>query len=229
MTPLQQEDGATFACEALTQLRRSYPQSGSISVGLQAYTVIMSEAYQVEPITVEEYLRLEKTSEIRHEYVGGYRYAMTGASRRHNRIIFNLASLIVDAADGQGCEVYSSDVKVQVSDRVIFYPDLLVTCDPQDVDAYISHSPCLVVEVLSPSTTRTDRREKFLTYVRIPTLRAYLIVHQDKQLVERNWRDNATDDWQTQLIYEGTVPLPCPDIELTVEEVYRNLPPVEDE
>ena len=188
----------------------------------------MSEAFQVEPISVEEYLRLEETSEIRHEYVGGYLYAMTGASRRHNRIVFNFANLIVDAADAQGCEVYSSDVKVQVSERVIFYPDLLVTCDPDDDDPYISRNPCLVVEVLSASTTRTDRREKFLTYVRIPTLRAYLIVHQNKQLIERNWRENATDDWQTQLIHEGIVPLPCPDVELTVEQIYRNLPPAED-
>lgn len=189
----------------------------------------MSEAVVEEPISVEEYLRLEKTSEIRHEYVGGYLYAMSGASKRHNRLIYNFQNLVTDAADAQGCEVYSSDVKVQVSERVIFYPDLLVTCDAQDVDAYISHRPCLVVEVLSPSTTRTDRREKFLSYVRIPTLRAYLIVHQNRQLIERNWRDNATDDWQTQLIHEGVVELPCPDVQLTVEQIYRNLPPVEDE
>ena len=189
----------------------------------------MSEAYQVEPISVEEYLRLEKTSEVRHEYVGGYLYAMVGASKRHNRIVANFSSLLLDAADAHGCGVYSSDVKVQISERVIFYPDLLVTCDANDNDPYISHRPCLVVEVLSPSTTRTDRREKFLTYVRIPTLRAYLIVHQNRQLIERNWRNNATDDWQTELIHEGTVPLPCPDVELTVEQIYRNLPPVEEE
>lgn len=195
----------------------------------EAYTVAMSEAYQVEPISVEEYLRLEQTSEIRHEYVGGYLYAMTGASKRHNRLIFNFQNLITDAADAQGCEVYSSSVKVEVSERVIYYPDLLVTCDPQDDDTYISRRPCLVVEVLSPSTSRTDRREKFLAYDRIPTLRAYLIVHQDRQLIERNWRDNATDDWRTQLISGGVIPLPCPDVELTVEHIYRNLPPVEDE
>ena len=189
----------------------------------------MSEAYQDEPISVEEYLRLEETSEIRHEYVGGYLYAMTGASRRHNRIVTNFASLLLNAADAQGCEVYSSDVKVEVSERVYYYPDLLVTCEPDDNDAYISRSPCLVVEVLSPSTSRTDRREKFLAYDRIPTLRAYLIVHQDRQLIERNWRDNATDDWRTQLISGGIVPMPCPDIELTVEQIYRSLPPVEDE
>jgi Uma2 family endonuclease len=187
----------------------------------------MSEAIQVEPISVEEYLRLEETSEIRHEYVGGYLYAMTGASKRHNRLIFNIQNQISDAADAQGCEVYSSSVKVEVSERVIYYPDLLVTCDTHADDAYISRRPCLVVEVLSPSTSRTDRREKFLAYDRISTLRAYLIVHQDTQLIERNWRDNETDGWRTQLISGGVVPLPCPDVELTVEQVYRKLPPVD--
>lgn len=189
----------------------------------------MSEAFQIEPISVEEYLRREETSEIRHEYVGGYLYAMTGASRRHNKIVLNLGSRLVDAADAQDCSVHTSDVKLQVSERVIYYPDVLVSCDPEDRDAYIARHPCLVIEVLSPSTSRTDRREKFLAYDRIPTLRAYLIVHQDRHLVERNWRDNATDDWRTQLISGGIVPLPCPDLELTVEEIYRKLPPVEEE
>ncbi|HEX5166150.1 MAG TPA: Uma2 family endonuclease [Thermomicrobiales bacterium] len=185
----------------------------------------MSEEYQVEPISVEEYLRLEETSEIRHEYVGGYLYAMTGASWRHNKIVNNFNTRIFDAADDQGCLVGITEVKLQVSERVIYSPDLLVSCDPEDRDAYIARHPCLVVEVLSPSTTRTDRREKFLAYLLIPTLRAYLIVHQDRHLVERNWRDNATDEWRTQLISGGVVPLPCPDVELTVEEIYRNLPP----
>lgn len=207
---------------------RDQAGGGSVAASDGAYTGSMSEAFQLEPISVEEYLRLEKSSEIRHEYVGGYLYAMTGTSRRHNRIVTNFASLLLEAADAQGCGVYQSDLKVEVSERVIFYPDLLVTCDPYDNDTYISRSPCLIVEVLSPSTVRTDRREKYLAYVRIPTLRAYLIVHQDRQLVERNWRDNATDDWQTQLISEGAVPLPCPDAKLTVEQIYKNLPPVED-
>jgi len=189
----------------------------------------MSEAYQVEPISVEEYLRLEQTSEIRHEYVDGYLYAMTGASKRHNRLIFNFQNLVSDAADDQGCEVYSSSVKVAVSERAIYYPDLLVTCDPGDDDPYISRRPCLILEVLSPSTARTDRHEKFFAYLRIPSLRAYLIVHQDRHLVERNWRDNATDDWRTQLISGGIVPLPCPDVELTVEDIYRRLPPVDEQ
>jgi Uma2 family endonuclease len=188
----------------------------------------MSEAYQIEPISVEEYLRLEETSEIRHEYVGGYLYAMTGASWRHNKIINNFNTRIFDSADDQGCLVGTSEVKLQVSESVIYYPDLLVSCDPEDRNAYVARSPCLVVEVLSPSTERTDRREKLLSYVQIPTLRAYLVVHQDKRLVERNWRDNETDAWRTQLISGGVVPLPCPDVELTVEDIYRKLPPVED-
>ncbi|MDQ3548856.1 MAG: Uma2 family endonuclease [Chloroflexota bacterium] len=189
----------------------------------------MSEAFADEPISVEEYLRLERTSEIRHEYVGGYLYAMTGATWRHNKIFNNFSRRIIDAADDQDCLVATSDVKLQVSERVIYYPDLLVSYDPKDRGAYISRRPCLVVEVLSPSTTRTDRREKFLAYDRVPTLRTYLIVHQNEQLIERNWRENPQDDWQTELIREGLVPLPCPDVELTMEQIYKSLPPAEDE
>jgi Uma2 family endonuclease len=195
----------------------------------QAYTDAMSETLQLEPISVEEYLRLEETSDIRHEYVGGYLYAMTGASRRHNKIVVNLGHRLVEAADAMGCSVHTSEVKLQISERVIYYPDLLVTCDPTDLDAYVTRRPCLVIEVLSPSTTATDRREKFLAYVRVPTLLAYLIVHQDEQRIERNWREDGSEEWQTQLISEGPVPLPCPGIELTVEQIYANLPPVAEE
>ncbi len=80
------------------------------------------------PLTVEEYLKLEESAAIRHEYVGGEVYAMVGASRRHNEIVSNVSGILCNAARGGPCRVYSSDFKLRVAADVIYYPDVMVAC-----------------------------------------------------------------------------------------------------
>ncbi|AHY48167.1 Uncharacterized protein conserved in cyanobacteria (plasmid) [Rubrobacter radiotolerans] len=174
-------------------------------------------------LSVGEYLALERGSSVRHEYVGGELYAITGASRRHNRIALNIARRLADAAEGSPCRVYVSDMKVRV-EEAFYYPDVMVCCERPPEDEYTEDAPCVVVEVLSPSTEGTDRREKLAAYERIPSLKAYVIVAQDERLVTHYARDE-TGRWRRgDLTGEGRLPVSCPEgAELTLDEVYAGV------
>jgi len=124
-------------------------------------------AHSKETIDVETYLRGELTSEVRHEYVGGRLYALVGCSDSHNLIAMNLGSALHQHLRGDPCQVFMSDMKVRLriaSEDVLYYPDLLVSCDPLDRARYWREQPCLVVEIASETTARIDRREKLLAY-----------------------------------------------------------------
>ena len=181
------------------------------------------------PITVDEYLAFEAASAVRHEYVDGEIYAMSGTSRRHSKISGNIFARCWTAARGGLCRVHQSEVKLRTA-GVFYYPDVMVACGAEPQDTYVEDAPCLVVEVLSPSTESTDRREKLMVYRRISSLGAYLIVDQDRRLVEHYWRD--VDGWRhTTLEDSGDVRLPCPaDFALKLDEIYEGveLPPLEE-
>lgn len=135
-----------------------------------------------------EYLALEEQSQVRHEYVNGQVYAMAGGSQRHNRIALNVASGLLSALRGKPCQVFISDVKLKVShDNAYYYPDVMVACGAAERvagDEKSLNDPVLVVEVLSPGTESTDRREKLAAYRRLPTLLEYVLVNQDSQQAE---------------------------------------------
>lgn len=128
-------------------------------------------------LAIDEYLELEKESPVRHEYVGGEIFAMAAASDRHNRVAGNIYALLWPALRGGPCRIYMSDMKVQISDDQVFYPDVMVTCDPDDTGEYVKKRPCLIVEVLSPSTASIDRREKLVAYRRLESLQAYIVLY----------------------------------------------------
>jgi Uma2 family endonuclease len=179
-----------------------------------------------QKMTVEEYLEWEARQEIRHEYVNGEIFAMTGGSIPHNDIALNLYRALYPHLRPRGCRVNVSDVKLQLSSSsAYFYPDVIVSCDPQDLNSrkFIQH-PKLIVEVLSPSTEAKDRGEKF-TYCRtIPTLQEYVLIDSEKIAVDcyrrgegRMWLyypytagdiitlDSIEFEFPIELLYEGVV------------------------
>ncbi len=173
-------------------------------------------------MSLEEYWELENNSEFKHEYVGGHLYAMTGVTRRHSRISGNIFLALANVSDGSSCRVHQSDMKVPTPDGPVYYPDVVVACGEEPDDPYCEDAPCLIVEVLSPSTALTDRREKLLSYRRLPSLQAYLIVEQDKELVERHFRDDS-EAWQAEILGEGSIPVPCPrGAELSLAGIYES-------
>ena len=100
------------------------------------------------------------------------------------------------------------------------YPDLLLSCDPADRDSHSCRTPCLIVEVLSATTARIDRREKLLSYQRLPSLREYMLVEQDLVRVEIHRRAN---DWTMEDHGEGEVWLDCLELSLPLAEIYADV------
>ncbi len=141
----------------------------------------MQAAEQHDYVSVEDYLAAEELSEVRHEYLGGLVYAMAGETRAHNTIALNLAVAIRQHLKGGPCKAYMSDIRVNLSirdDAYFYYPDLVVTCDPRDTDPRFIRHPKLLIEVMSPSTARVDKREKFFAYTTLDSLEEYVLVAQ---------------------------------------------------
>jgi len=175
-----------------------------------------------QSISEQEYLDGEKLSDTRHEYVDGYVYAMAGSSRRHAEIALNIATSIKQAAKGTPCKTYVSDIKVHAaSHKSYFYPDVVVGCDDNESNDYYLEAPCLIVEVLSESTEKRDRREKLLAYMNIPSVQAYMLVAQDRAEVELYYREESGNWWvQVYEQMDDSFLLPCVNQQVTVADVY---------
>jgi Uma2 family endonuclease len=121
--------------------------------------------------------------------------------------------------------VYGSDMRLRIGDDAVYYPDVQVVCDPADSHQLYKTSPCVLVEVLSPSTESVDLREKALLYRGIESLKAYLIVYRDQRRVVRHYRAENNAWFDALHAGEGNVPFPCPEVELTLADIYRGLTP----
>lgn len=179
-------------------------------------------------LTEQEYLQQERQSQTKSEYLSGQIFALAGASRTHNRITFNIGGLLYNALRGRPCEAYMNDMRVRVAKvNAYFYPDVVVVRgQPQFLDEQQDTllNPTLVVEVLSPSTESFDRGEKSFHYRRIPSLKEYLLVAQDRVHIERYVRQPdgqwvLTDYTQS----DRAVPLESLGVELPIAQVYEGI------
>ncbi|MET0397415.1 MAG: Uma2 family endonuclease [Longimicrobiaceae bacterium] len=143
-------------------------------------------------LSPEEYLVRERAAEYRSEYLAGEVRAMTGASRKHNRIAMNLGALLHGRLRGGPCEPFMSDMRVKVERTgAYFYPDVVVACGAsrlEDEHQDTLLNPVVIVEVLSPSTADYDHAAKWEHYRRIPALMDYLLLSQSEPRVERYTR-----------------------------------------
>jgi Uma2 family endonuclease len=180
----------------------------------------------VGTLSVKEYLALEQTTGLKHEYVLGQVYALAGASEDNNRIALNIAAALLPAARATGCRVVGSDQKLQPGNDLYYYPDVQVLCDPTDDDPLIKRRPCVIVEVSSEGTEATDRREKLLVYRGISSLLLYLIVAQDRREVTVHFRHPA-GTWQTrQAVGTASIEIGClRDYSLNLDAVYEDVLP----
>lgn len=187
----------------------------------------MSTALPVPRISPDEYLRREREAPERSEYVNGEIYSMGGASRAHNLVAGNCFAELRARLGSRSCETYVSDMRVRVSETGLYtYPDLVVACEPPRWDD--SHfdtlpNPILILEVLSECTERYDRGEKFAHYRRLPSLREYLLVAQDRYRVEHFARDG--ESWVlTEFSGLGAeVPLPALQCTLPLSVIYERV------
>jgi Uma2 family endonuclease len=176
-------------------------------------------------LSPEEYLRAEARSEIRHEFVRGQVFDMVGGTDTHNLISLNIASALRERLRGGPCRVFMADMKVRIAAAdVFYYPDVFVSCHASDRKPYFKEHPCLIVEVLSETTEGTDRREKFLTYELLESLKEYVLVRQNRRELEVFRRGSAESPWtKSSHTAAQEVDFPSLGISLTLSQVYEGL------
>jgi Uma2 family endonuclease len=175
--------------------------------------------------TPEEYLAWEKTQDLRHEYLDGEVYAMTGGTVNHGSITVNVSTILRNHLEDGGCRVLSSDVKVAIqASNDYVYPDVSVTCDEEDRRAtkFISR-PCIIVEVLSPSTEAYDRGSKFNLYRRSTSLQEYILVSTQEIAIDM-YRKNDRGRWEI-LSYRSndTIELDSIDLKFPIDRVFKGI------
>ena len=181
----------------------------------------MSVAFQI-PMTLPEFLNWEQRQEMRWEFNGFEPVAMTGGTDAHEGIGTRLRTLLDTQLIGKRCRVRGPTMKIEVMGR-IRYPDAVVSCTPGPRDATIAREPVVVFEVLSPSTSRTDRIEKLREYRATESIRRYVILEADSIAAtvfvrrEENWIASPLIAGDTLDMPEIGVTIPLSDIYAEIE------------
>lgn len=158
-------------------------------------------AYSKQKYTIEEYLEMEDAATEKHEYYQGEIFAMSGAKLQHNIVTVDIIGLLLKHLDGKPCQPYNSETRIHVEKNTLFtYPDISVICgepETRNDDEMNVLNPTVIFEVLSPSTEKYDRGNKFNLYKDLPTLKEYVLVDplkigvEDYRLVDGNWKLTA--------------------------------------
>ena len=171
--------------------------------------------------TYAEYLALEASSNIRHEFLDGQIYAMAGATPEHAALAAAIIGLLFPHLRGTGCRLYDADLRVRTPSGLATYPDISVVCGPTERDGEDQNAvanPTVVIEVLSRSTEEYDRGDKLEHYKSVPSLRQVLLVsHQDRAI--EVWTRGG-DGWSRVLARDGDVAKLVIGVTLDVREVY---------
>lgn len=177
--------------------------------------------------TYEEYLAFDDANDGKHELVNGQIVAMAGGSPRHNALAFRLAGAIGSGLRS-GCTGFQSDQRTRViATGRTTYPDITIVYgdierDPADKTGHTITNPTAIVEVLSPSTEKDDRGEKRHHYMRVPSLQEYILVSQDRPLIER-YRRSDKGTWEFAEFSDGHVELASGG-SIDVDKLYADLP-----
>jgi len=166
-------------------------------------------------------------SPYRYELIDGVVYDMTGSTPEHSAIASNIEGLLRQQLGRSGpCRTHR-DQYVAIPGKPPVVSDIVLTCDRADWDKdkrlkpFMIQSPLIVVEVLSPSTERYDRTEKFSRYMRCPTLEVYILVSQDEQYTEVYRRSRG---WKQERFSKGQmITLDQLDLELPIDSIYEGV------
>ena len=173
-------------------------------------------------MTLAEFLEWEERQPMRYEFDGVGPVAMTGGTAGHADIQANLAAALRTCLRGKPCRFYGSDLKFQVADGQVRYPDGMVVCSPVDRTATVVYEPVVVFEVLSPSTARDDRIVKAREYQATPSVQRYVMLEQDGVSATVYARSGET--WTHEiLIADSILSLPEIDVELPLAELYDGI------
>lgn len=177
-------------------------------------------------LTLQGFLDWEEQQLERHEFHRGEVFAMVGARRVHNEVTGNVYSLLKGHLRGSRCRAYMETMKLRIAQDTILYPDVMVTCDADDLRAeQVFERPVLVVEVLSPTTQSYDRGAKFTLYRMVPSLREYLLIDPESREVQV-FRRNADGLFTVHdLTGEATIGIHSIDCDLLIADVFDGVEP----
>ncbi len=172
-------------------------------------------------ISAEDYLDAELSSEIKHEFVDGEIYAMVGGSDNHDYIVGNIFGEFHQHLKHSTCRPFTSDKKLKTAKGNFRYPDCMVVCEADNEDPYYKTKPVILVEVLSQSTQKIDRKDKLLEYINIPSLQEYLIIEQNYVDIEVFRRNH---DWFSRHYFLGDeLTLESINLTLSVADIYHRV------
>ncbi len=179
--------------------------------------------------TLEEYLALERESEVKYEYWDGEIFAMSGGTLPHDQIMGNGYDLLRSELRGRDCRVFTNNMQIKVPAAPPYrYADGSVVCGKVEVERFngadLLINPVLIIEVLSPSTEAYDRGDKFTYYKSIPSFREYLLIAQHRPHIT-HYVKGETDKWDYEEANDlsGKVYLSTIDCILALSEVYAGV------
>ena len=182
-------------------------------------------AIEIQQLTVEQYLALEAESEIRHEYIDGVIFPMTGGTLNHDVIVMNLTRALLAQLDDFNCQLHTSHMRVGVSPTRYVYPDLSAVCGDAETDHGTTTllNPVFVAEVTSPSSIDRDRATKLELYGAVPSIQGYLILDQARVFAQ--WHTRTESGWRQQQFsdLDDEIELEPLDCAITLAQLYRNV------
>jgi Uma2 family endonuclease len=176
----------------------------------------------------EDYLALERSSSVKHEYYRGEVFAMSGASNEHNDIAYNINRVVAPFLHKKECKIYGSDFRVHIPENTLYtYPDFTIVCGKTETsDKYTDNltNPTVIIEILSPSTKDYDRGSKFMLYRSIKTLNEYITIDSINISVEIYTRQDS-NHWLLSEFKQLTDTFVISTIGLTLSlaEVYEDV------
>ncbi|MBI1833050.1 MAG: Uma2 family endonuclease [Planctomycetes bacterium] len=186
----------------------------------------MSAVLRWNLVSVEDYLAGELDSPVKHEYLGGVVYAMTGARNQHNRIATDTLVAFGARLRGKLCQPFDSDTKIRVrlpTHTRCYYPDVSLVCRPNPPEDTFQDEPSVTTEVLSKKTRRVDEGEKKDAYLTIPSLTVYMLVEQELPLVTVFRRIESGFVREIYQGFDAIIPLPEIDVALPLAEIHANV------
>ncbi len=178
-----------------------------------------------EPTTLAfaDYLELEKTSPVRHDYIAGQLFEIETLSPEHDRLAINIGSGLYDRLRDTPYQVFTAEMKLWISSAdVAYYPDVMVTGEPEEGNPNFKTQPRLIIEVLSSNTVATDRQEKFFAYQKLPSFQEYILVPQEKKAIEI-YRKTPQGQWQQTILSPGKdLHLESLGLTLPLTEIYED-------
>jgi Uma2 family endonuclease len=173
--------------------------------------------------THAEYVAFERSSNVKHEFLGGQIYAMAGGTPEHAALAAAVIGLLFPALRAGTCRAHDADLRVRTPSGLTTYPDVTVVCGLRELDVedrLAVTNPSLIVEVLSRSTEEYDRGEKFEHYKSLPSLRQYVLVSHRDPSVEV-WTRSGDGEWRAVMARAGDVAsLGSIDAGLDIAELY---------